>query len=45
MNNAERRLVWKIDLILIPILTITYGLQFYDKAVLGSASVFESSKT
>ncbi|KAK0240682.1 major facilitator superfamily domain-containing protein [Armillaria nabsnona] len=37
---AERKLVWKIDLILMPVLTVAYGLQFYDKAVLGSASVF-----
>ncbi|KAK0448770.1 major facilitator superfamily domain-containing protein [Armillaria borealis] len=39
-TTAERKLVWKIDLILMPVLTVAYGLQFYDKAVLGSASVF-----
>ena len=37
---SERRLLWKIDLLLMPLMTIAYGLQFYDKAVLGSASVF-----
>ncbi|CED84380.1 Permease of the major facilitator superfamily [Phaffia rhodozyma] len=36
----ERALVRKIDLLLMPILTISYGLQYYDKAVLGSAGVF-----
>merc|ERR1711939_398856 len=37
---SERRLLWKIDLLLMPILTITYGLQYYDKALLSSAAVF-----
>ncbi|KAF9269826.1 MFS general substrate transporter [Marasmius fiardii PR-910] len=36
----HRKLVRKIDIILLPILTISYGLQLYDKLVLGSASVF-----
>ena len=39
-RKTERRLVRRIDLILMPLLTIAYGLQFLDKAVLGSASVF-----
>ena len=30
----EKRLVRKVDWILMPILTITLGLQYYDKAVL-----------
>ncbi|KAM0790032.1 hypothetical protein ACM66B_005361 [Microbotryomycetes sp. NB124-2] len=38
--QAERRVVRKIDLILMPILTISYGLQYYDKAILGSAAIF-----
>lgn len=36
----ERRVVRKVDLILLPILMLTLGLQYYDKAVLGSAAVF-----
>lgn len=36
----EKRLVRKVDWILMPILTVTLGLQYYDKAVLGSAAVF-----
>ncbi|KAM0755064.1 MFS general substrate transporter [Meredithblackwellia eburnea MCA 4105] len=36
----ERRLVRKVDLILMPLLTISFGLQYYDKAVLNSASIF-----
>ena len=36
----ERRVVRKLDLILMPILMITLSLQYYDKAVLGSAAVF-----
>ncbi|KAG8715266.1 hypothetical protein FRC11_004998 [Ceratobasidium sp. 423] len=26
--EAERRLLWKIDLLLMPLLTISYGLQY-----------------
>ena len=37
---SERRLLWKIDLLLMPLMTIAYGLQFYDKAILASASIF-----
>ncbi|CCF48640.1 hypothetical protein NDA11_004807 [Ustilago hordei] len=37
---SERRLLWKIDLLLMPLMTFAYGLQFYDKAILGSASIF-----
>lgn len=39
-NAAERRLVRKIDCLLMPLLTVTLGLQYYDKAVLGNAAVF-----
>ncbi|KAG9113184.1 hypothetical protein FRC07_007806 [Ceratobasidium sp. 392] len=38
--EAERRLLWKIDLLLMPLLTVSYGLQYYDKAIFSSASVF-----
>ncbi|KAJ1021355.1 hypothetical protein NDA18_005593 [Ustilago nuda] len=37
---SERRLLWKTDLLLMPLMTFAYGLQFYDKAILGSASIF-----
>jgi hypothetical protein len=37
---AERKLVRKVDWMLMPILMLTLGLQYYDKAVLGSAAVF-----
>lgn len=37
---SERRLLWKIDLLLMPLLTVVYGIQFYDKAILSSASIF-----
>lgn len=37
---SESRLLLKIDLLLMPLMTIAYGLQFYDKAILGSASIF-----
>ncbi|GAA5915708.1 uncharacterized protein JCM6883_000613 [Sporobolomyces salmoneus] len=36
----EKRVVRKVDWILMPLLTISFGLQYYDKAVLGSASIF-----
>ncbi|KAI0685496.1 MFS general substrate transporter [Cytidiella melzeri] len=39
-QKAERRLVWKVDLVLMPIMTFSYGLQFYDKLVFSSAAVF-----
>ncbi|EKM54882.1 uncharacterized protein PHACADRAFT_96377 [Phanerochaete carnosa HHB-10118-sp] len=38
--KAERRVLWKVDLLLMPILTFSYGLQFYDKFVFSSAAVF-----
>ncbi|KAI0818858.1 MFS general substrate transporter [Irpex lacteus] len=38
--KIERRLVWKVDLILMPIMTLSYGLQFYDKLIFSSAAVF-----
>lgn len=37
--KAERRVLWKVDLLLMPILTFSYGLQFYDKFVFSSAAV------
>ena len=37
---TERRLKWKIDLILMPLMFIAYGLQYYDKAIFGNAAVF-----
>lgn len=37
---AERRLVRKLDWILTPLLGVTFGLQYYDKAALGSAAAF-----
>lgn len=40
LRMREKRLVRKIDWILMPILTVTLGLQYYDKAVLGNAAVF-----
>ncbi|GAA6015957.1 hypothetical protein JCM11491_007125 [Sporobolomyces phaffii] len=36
----EKRVVRKVDWLLMPLLTISFGLQYYDKAVLGSASIF-----
>jgi len=38
--TAERRLLWKIDLLLMPLLTISFGLQYYDKAIFSSATLF-----
>lgn len=37
---AERRVVRKIDLFLIPTMIVGYGLVYYDKAILGSAVLF-----
>lgn len=31
--KQERKLLWKLDLLLMPIMTITVGLQYYDKGV------------
>ncbi|PWN47045.1 MFS general substrate transporter [Violaceomyces palustris] len=39
-DAKESKLLLKIDLLLMPLMTIAYGLQFYDKAILGSASIF-----
>lgn len=39
-DRALRRLLWKQDLLLMPLLTVTLGLQYYDKAALGSAAAF-----
>ena len=36
----ERRVVRKIDLYVIPFLWVGYGLVYYDKAILGGASIF-----
>ncbi|ORY27486.1 major facilitator superfamily domain-containing protein [Naematelia encephala] len=40
LRAEEKRVVRKVDWLLMPILTITLGLQYYDKAVLGNAAVF-----
>ncbi|KAL9012299.1 MAG: hypothetical protein Q9173_002920 [Seirophora scorigena] len=37
---AERRVLRKIDLFLIPVMWVGYGLVYYDKAILGSAVLF-----
>ncbi|KAL9608645.1 MAG: hypothetical protein Q9167_006546 [Letrouitia subvulpina] len=37
---AERRVLRKIDLFLIPLMWVGYGLVYYDKAILGSAVLF-----
>ncbi|WVR03089.1 hypothetical protein IAU60_000078 [Kwoniella sp. DSM 27419] len=39
-REAERRVVRKIDALLLPIMLVTYGLQYYDKSVLGTAAVY-----
>lgn len=39
-KEEERRVRRKVDCIILPVLMITLGLQYYDKAVLGSAAVF-----
>ncbi|ODN73329.1 hypothetical protein, variant [Cryptococcus amylolentus CBS 6039] len=36
----EKKVVRKIDAILLPIMLITYGLQYYDKSVLGTAAIY-----
>ncbi|KAK8844791.1 hypothetical protein IAR55_006641 [Kwoniella newhampshirensis] len=40
LKEVERKVVRKIDALLLPIMLITYGLQYYDKAVLGTAAVY-----
>lgn len=42
-KNVERRLVRKIDLILVPLFFVGYSLVYYDKAILGGAAVFGMS--
>jgi MFS family permease len=39
-QGIERRLIRKIDLCVIPFLWFGYGLVYYDKAILGGASIF-----
>lgn len=39
-KNVERRLVRKTDFILIPLMWFGYSLVYYDKAILGGATVF-----
>ncbi|KAL8928747.1 MAG: hypothetical protein Q9208_001525 [Pyrenodesmia sp. 3 TL-2023] len=41
---AERRVLRKIDLFLIPLMWVGYGLVYYDKAILGSAVLFGMTK-
>ncbi|KAL3445409.1 major facilitator superfamily domain-containing protein [Aspergillus insuetus] len=38
--TEEKRLVRKIDLHLMSLLALSYGLQYYDKALLGQAAIF-----
>lgn len=39
-RDVERRLVRKTDFILIPLMFVGYSLVYYDKAILGGATVF-----
>lgn len=43
-DEEERKLRKKIDWRLMPILCITYGLQYYDKAMIGQAALFGLTK-
>jgi len=43
-EDEERKLLWKIDLHLMPLLFVSYMLQFLDKATLGNAAVFTLQK-
>lgn len=38
--DEEKRVVKKIDRRLLPLLVLTYGLQYYDKAMLSQAAIF-----
>ncbi|KAE8198899.1 hypothetical protein CF336_g1459 [Tilletia laevis] len=38
--TTPRRLMLKMDILLMSLTTIAFGLQYYDKAILGSASIF-----
>lgn len=38
--DMERRIVRKLDMILIPLMFLGYSLVYYDKAILGGATVF-----
>ncbi|KAI1627613.1 MFS transporter [Exophiala viscosa] len=42
-KETERRVVCKIDFMIIPLMWIGYGLVYYDKAILGGATVFGMS--
>ncbi|KAE8226630.1 hypothetical protein CF319_g803 [Tilletia indica] len=37
---TPRRLMLKLDILLMSLTTLAFGLQYYDKAILGSASIF-----
>jgi hypothetical protein len=39
-RKGEQRLLWKIDLLLMPLMIVSLGMQFYDKAALGSSAAF-----
>ncbi|RFU27781.1 hypothetical protein B7463_g8564, partial [Scytalidium lignicola] len=43
-NAEEKCLVRRLDIWLLPILMISYGLQYWDKALLGQAVLFNLSK-
>lgn len=36
---ASRSLILRADLVVVPLMVLGFGLQFWDKAVLGSATV------
>ncbi|KAH7146133.1 major facilitator superfamily domain-containing protein [Dactylonectria macrodidyma] len=40
-DKEEKKLRRKIDWRLMPVLCVTYGLQYYDKAMLGQAAIFD----
>ncbi|CAO1638452.1 unnamed protein product [Sympodiomycopsis kandeliae] len=39
-KRSRRGALLQTDLLLLPLLTLAFGMQFYDKAVLGAASIF-----
>ena len=41
-EDEERRILRKIDWVLMPILCVTYGVQYYDKFMLGQAVALTS---
>ncbi|KAL2706092.1 hypothetical protein AAEP93_001342 [Penicillium crustosum] len=39
-TKEERKVLWKLDLILVPLMGIAYFLQFLDKLALSQATLF-----